>query len=104
MVGVYTLDSMILPPTIHNIMALAVQFFSVHAALWLLICYCSLTGYHMDKWRGTLESALVTVQFCPMLAVLMIGLRLRAAQMTNQRGSPQGWAQEAMYFTTAALF
>jgi len=44
-----------------------------------------------------------TVKFGPMLAVLFVGARMRALQMTNQKGSPQCWAQDAMYMATWAV-
>merc|ERR1719263_1789985 len=35
-----------------------------------------------------------------MLAILFIGARMRALQITEQEGQPQGYAQQAMYMTT----
>merc|ERR550514_839796 len=61
------------------------------------------TGHRTEAILFTLESTRVTVQFAPMLAVLMVGLRMRALQHTNQKGAPQGWAQDAMYLCTGAL-
>merc|ERR1719299_268928 len=51
----------------------------------------------------TLVSAQMTVQFCPMLSIMFVGLRMRALQITDQKGQPQGWAQEAMYLCTYAI-
>ena len=36
------------------------------------------------------------MQFAPMLAVLFIATRMRALQMTDNKGSPQGWVQDGM--------
>merc|ERR1719240_2385711 len=44
-----------------------------------------------------------TVKFAPMLSVLFIGLRLRALQITDQKGAPQGWAQQGMFLATYSL-
>lgn len=44
-----------------------------------------------------------TVKFGPMLAVLFVGARMRALQMSNQNGSPQCWAQDAMYMASGAV-
>ena len=41
--------------------------------------------------------------FAPMLAVLFIGLRMRALQITDNRGSPQKWAQQGMFLCTYAI-
>merc|ERR1719335_2021816 len=38
-----------------------------------------------------------------MLAILFVAARMRALQLTNQRGAPQGWAQDGMYMATWAI-
>merc|ERR1719506_1178838 len=38
-----------------------------------------------------------------MLAILFIGCRMRALQITEQKGQPQGYAQQAMFLTTWAI-
>merc|ERR1719473_1181397 len=48
-------------------------------------------------------SAQKTVFFAPMLSVLFIGLRLRALQITQQKGAPQGWAQQGMFLATYSV-
>jgi len=45
-----------------------------------------------------------TVRFCPMLAVLFVGTRMRALHMSGGKGSPQCWAQDAMYIACVAAF
>eukprot|EP00933_Yihiella_yeosuensis_P004605 TRINITY_DN108983_c0_g1_i1.p1 TRINITY_DN108983_c0_g1~~TRINITY_DN108983_c0_g1_i1.p1 ORF type:complete len:823 (+),score=205.32 TRINITY_DN108983_c0_g1_i1:87-2555(+) len=45
-----------------------------------------------------------TVKLCPMLAILFVGTRMRALQLSKQQGSPQCWAQDAMYLATGAVF
>ena len=51
----------------------------------------------------TLDSARATVQFCPMMSILFVGLRMRALQITDQKGAPQGWAQQGMFLSTYAI-
>ena len=51
-----------------------------------------------------MESCRGTIAFCPMIAILFVGTRMRALQMTNNRGAPQGWAQDCMYLATGAIF
>ena len=51
-----------------------------------------------------MQSCLGTIMFCPMLAILFVGTRMRALQMTNNKGAPQGWAQDGMYLATWSLF
>merc|ERR1719235_2726645 len=38
-----------------------------------------------------------------MLAILFVGTRMRALQITNQKGAPQGWAQDGMYMATWSI-
>merc|ERR1719478_1159999 len=51
----------------------------------------------------TMENAKGTVQFCPMLAILFVGARMRALHLTDNRGAPQGWVQDGMYMSTWAI-
>ena len=41
--------------------------------------------------------------YAPMLAILFVGTRMRALQITQQKGAPQGWAQDGMYMATWAV-
>merc|ERR1719198_1212849 len=50
-----------------------------------------------------MENAKGTIQFCPMLAILFVGTRMRALLITNNRGAPQGWVQDGMYMATWAV-
>merc|ERR1719321_956687 len=90
-------------PTVLCITVLTAQFFLVYLALWVCIAFRDITGHRVEVFLWTLESTRVTVQFAPMLAILMVGLRMRALQHTDQKGAPQGWAQDAMYLCTGAL-
>merc|ERR1719201_1445469 len=56
-----------------------------------------------DLVTQTMENAKATVQFCPMLAILFVGTRMRALQMTDNRGAPQGWVQDGMYMATWSI-
>merc|ERR1719389_456203 len=38
-----------------------------------------------------------------MLAILFVGTRMRALQITNNKGAPQGWAQDGMYMATWSI-
>merc|ERR1719473_330190 len=92
-------------------MNLTVQYFLVYLMLWLLITFRQFTASNRNmsyasffaKALPTLEAAKSTVQFAPMLSVLFVGLRMRALQITNQQGAPQGWAQQGMFLATYAV-
>ena len=57
----------------------------------------------MEAAKDAVESAKATVQFAPMLAVLFIATRMRALQMTDNQGAPQGWVQDGMYLATWSI-
>merc|ERR1719335_1956512 len=86
-------------------MNLTIQFFFVYLMLWVSITVKQFTdlGEMLDIAITTFDSARATVQFCPMLSVLFLGLRLRALQLKPQVGAPQGFAQQGMYLCTYSL-
>merc|ERR1719359_2299355 len=53
------------------------------------------------------ETACTTVTYAPMLAVLILGIRMRAIQLTQGETEkyklPQPWVQQAMYVATFAV-
>merc|ERR1719473_1357289 len=53
--------------------------------------------------KDAVETAKTTVQFAPMISVLFIATRMRALQISNNKGAPQGWAQDGMYLCSWAL-
>jgi hypothetical protein len=100
-------------PAMLCVMNLTVQYFFVYLLLWVFITVKQLSlewttsGRTYDTFFSTaiatMEAAKSTVMFCPMLAVLFIGLRMRALQITDQKGAPQAWAQQGMYLSTYAV-
>jgi len=93
-------------PAMQCVMNLTIQFFFVYLMLWVFITVKQFTsgmdGF-LDIAIPTLDSARATVQFCPMLSILFVGLRMRALQITDQKGAPQGWAQQGMFLCTYSL-
>ena len=93
-------------PAMQCVMNMTVQFFFVYGMLWAFVTMRQFTSAmegFLNVAIPTLVSAQMTVQFCPMLSILFVGLRMRALQITDQKGQPQGWAQEAMYLCTYAI-
>merc|ERR1719409_1179101 len=82
-------------PTVQCVMNLTFQFFFIYLMVWACIS--------PREWTN-MESCMGTVAFCPMLAILFVGTRMRALQMTNNKGAPQGWAQDGMYLATWSIF
>merc|ERR1719252_544226 len=50
-----------------------------------------------------LESAATTMAFAPMLAVLLLAVRMRVTWLTQGKGDPPVWMQVWMYCTTYAI-
>ena len=92
-------------PAMQCVMNLTAQFFFVYLMLWVSITVKQFAdlGEGLDIAITTFDSARATVQFCPMLSVLFLGLRLRALQLKPQVGAPQGWAQQGMFLCTYSL-
>jgi hypothetical protein len=98
-------------PAMICVMNLTVQYFFVYLMLWVLLTVKQLSlGWDTFKYDSffksaiaTMEAAKNTVMFCPMLAVLFIGLRMRALQISDQQGQPQKFAQQGMFLSTYAV-
>merc|ERR1719262_646670 len=89
-----------LSPTMQCVLNLAFQYFFIYGLLWVFITVEDFTSFDLAFVKDAVESAKSTVQFAPMLAVLFIATRMRALQMTDNKGSPQGWVQDGMYLAT----
>jgi hypothetical protein len=93
-------------PTMQCVMNLTVQYFFVYLMLWVLVTtkqFMSKGKAFLDVAIPTLDSARMTVMFCPMLSVLFVGTRMRALQISKNQGSPPWWTQQAMFFCTYAV-
>merc|ERR1719316_1808403 len=94
-----------LSPTMQCVLNLSFQYFLIYALLWVFITVEDFTSGapNLEKAKEAIESAKSTVQFAPMLAVLFIATRMRALQLTDNKGAPQGWVQDGMYLATWAI-
>merc|ERR1719352_1120680 len=92
-------------PAMQCVMNLTIQFFLVYLLLWVFVTTKQFMGESdfLNIAVTTLDSARATVQFCPMMSILFVGLRMRALQITDQKGAPQGWAQQGMFLSTYAI-
>merc|ERR1712216_846475 len=83
---------------------LAFQYFLIYILVWVFYTVKHFSGYTgLDFIKDAVESAKSTVQFAPMLSVLFIATRMRALQITSNRGAPQGYVQDGMYLASWAL-
>merc|ERR1719316_438629 len=90
-------------PTMQCVVNLAFQYFFIYILLWIFITVEDFTDMDLEFVRDAIETAKSTVQFAPMLCVLFIATRMRALQITNNKGAPQGRAQDGMYMASWAL-
>merc|ERR1719387_1041375 len=91
--------------TMKCVINLTVQFFTIYLGIWIAE---TVRNYLGTFWIVTIigelmENAKATINFCPMLAILFVGTRMRALWLTNNRGAPQGWVQDGMYMATWAV-
>merc|ERR1712216_72664 len=83
---------------------LAFQYFLIYILVWVFYTVKHFSGYTgLDFIKEAVESAKATVQLAPMLSVLFIATRMRALQITDNRGAPQGYVQDGMYLASWSL-
>merc|ERR1719191_526228 len=95
-----------LSPTMQCVLNLVFQYFLIYLLLWIYYTVedlFSLDMSYLSAAKDAIESAKATVQFAPMLSVLFVMTRMRALQITQQKGSPQGWVQDGMYLASWAV-
>merc|ERR550537_1415021 len=83
--------------TMQCVINLTFQFFFVYIWIWAAITVKEFTGYEWTLMTQTMENCKGVVMFCPMLSILFVGTRMYALQITDSKGSPQGWCQDGMY-------
>jgi hypothetical protein len=83
---------------------LAFQYFLIYFLLWVFTTVCDFfPSLDLTAAQDAVESAKSTVAFAPMLAVLFIGTRMRALQLSDNEGAPQAWVQAGMFLATWSL-
>merc|ERR1711937_564554 len=94
-----------LSPTMQCVLNLVFQYFLIYLLLWIFITVEDLSSgqINLAAAKDAIESAKATVQFAPMLSVLFVATRMRALQMTQNKGAPQGWVQDGMYLASWAI-
>merc|ERR1719182_536537 len=93
-------------PAVQCVMILSCQYFLVYGGIQVCKSVIEFAG-DLFGYTHTLQEALNTatlsINFAPMLAVLFIGARMRALQMDPVNGKPQTWAQNCFFMCTYAL-
>jgi hypothetical protein len=95
------------PPTLQCVISLSIQYFVIYTLLAFVRTANQFTGHSMLGLQRIFETAATTVTYAPMLAVLFLGVRMRAIQLsqgqTEKYQLPQPWVQQAMYICTYAV-
>merc|ERR1719313_2526447 len=79
--------------TMQCVINLAFQFFFIYIMIYLCITIKEFTQFEWKLLTNTMYNLVGTVAYCPMLAL----------RITDNKGAPQGWAQDGMYMATWAL-
>merc|ERR1719201_193801 len=95
-------------PAMQCVMNLTLQYFTIYLVLFVAVTAEQFTGVAwLHKVIAICEGAQKTVMFAPMLAILFVGTRMRALQLTKAKdgtipttAGPQPWVQDAMFVAT----
>eukprot|EP00747_Dinoflagellata_sp_TGD_P166494 gnl/TRDRNA2_/TRDRNA2_189359_c0_seq1.p1 gnl/TRDRNA2_/TRDRNA2_189359_c0~~gnl/TRDRNA2_/TRDRNA2_189359_c0_seq1.p1 ORF type:complete len:620 (-),score=53.14 gnl/TRDRNA2_/TRDRNA2_189359_c0_seq1:107-1966(-) len=92
-------------PAVQCVIILVIQFFLVYLMIWIIIRIQDFNGRPLSGMRffTALEKARNTVMMAPMLCILFVATRMRALELTDNKGAPQPWAQHSMYLSTGAM-
>jgi hypothetical protein len=92
-----------LAPSMINVMILVTAFFLTYAALFLLLTLRDLAEMKVGKAVRAFGACSRLMLQAPMLSVLFLAARMRAQELTDGVGMPQGWVVEAMFISSGAL-
>merc|ERR1719217_208204 len=87
-------------PSMQCVISLTVQYFVVYLGLQIAMTYNQFRPENKTSLESVFSNATSTVNFCPMLAILFIGVRMRAVQLGV---TPQPWAQAWMFICTYSI-
>merc|ERR1719473_1040810 len=87
------------------VISLTIQYMIIYTALALCRMAADAGGVKYDNLpiQRILQTATLTVNFAPMLAILFLACRMRVTQLTKGQGNPPEWVQICMYFCTYAV-
>merc|ERR1719359_1081425 len=87
------------------VISLTIQFMVVYTCLAIVRMMADAWGVKYDNFpiQKILQTATLTVNFAPMLAILFLACRMRVTQLTKGKGNPPEWVQICMYFCTYSV-
>ena len=94
-------------PTVQCVVNLTCQFFFVYFMVQAMVTVSEVSGgaIPMEQWKifAAINSAKATLAFAPMLSILFVTTRMYALLITDKKGAPQAWVQDAMFMSTWSL-
>lgn len=98
-------EKSLMPPAIQVIITLCAQYFLLYLLLQVAQTNSQLkTPGIKGMWEKILGDAVLTVDFCPMLGVLFLAVRMRAQQLWPPDGKVPEWAQQWMWLCSIGVF
>jgi len=101
------METLPVSPTVQCVVNLTCQFFFVYFLMTGMLTVSEITGGRiaMEQWSmfSAVESARSTLSFAPMLSILFMTTRMYALVITDNKGAPPAWVQDAMYMATWSL-
>merc|ERR1719198_761452 len=93
------------PTAMQCVVSLTIQFMLIYTALAICRMAADSFGLKYDNLpvQKILQTATLTVNFAPMLAILFLACRMRVTQLTKGKGNPPEWVQVCMYFCTYSV-
>merc|ERR1719395_419728 len=87
------------------VVSLTIQFMVIYTSLAICRMAADSWGMKYDNVpiQKILQTATLTVNFAPMLAILFLACRMRVTQLTKGKGNPPEWVQICMYFCTYSV-
>lgn len=90
-------------PAVQCSLFLVAVYVGVQIAISTVFFLKHVCGKDFSMLCNTVVAAGVSVGFYPMASILFIATRMRAIQITDNKGNPQCWAQDAMYLCVFGL-
>lgn len=92
-----------LSTTLASVLTMAGMYFGVMCVQSLVMFMEEFFDEDLPIWRRSSIAAGVSLSLAPLLCILFVATRMRALQITQQQGSPPGWAQDCMMIATFAV-
>merc|ERR1719191_1124350 len=88
-------------------MSLTLQYFAIYTLLAIVRTMRVSMRFPSIGFQALMDTAALTVTYAPMMAILFLGARMRAIQLTQGQTEkyqlPQPWVQQSMFVCTYAV-